>query len=134
MQNTRQVGGKRQGAGRPKGASNRNRAVQISVALEMVEEGLTPLDVMRARMSLRPLSNGLLPTDDQFAAACALAPYTHPKLSAVVVRDVSDATAPPEQPVPLARLLELAARKKGEPVIKAQPEDDTRSDPLEEPS
>jgi hypothetical protein len=61
----------------------------MTVALEMVEDGLTPLDVMRARMLLRPLSNGVVPTDDQFAAACALAPYLHPKLSAAIIKDTS---------------------------------------------
>ena len=59
----------------------------MTVALEMVSEGVTPLDVMRARMIHRPLSNGVVPTDDQFAAACALAPYLHPKLSASIVKD-----------------------------------------------
>jgi hypothetical protein len=33
-------------------------------------------------------TNGTLVTDDQFAAACALAPYSHPKLTAVAVRDM----------------------------------------------
>ena len=91
MQNIKQNGGKRPGGGRPKGSPNRNRAAQIHVALEMVEEGVTPLDIMRARMLLRPLNNGVVPTDDQFAAACALAPYLHPKLSASIIKEL-----PPE--------------------------------------
>jgi hypothetical protein len=47
----------------------------------------------------RPLSNGVVPTDDQFAAACALAPYLHPKLSASIVKDAgsSDAMSPEER-------------------------------------
>jgi hypothetical protein len=31
----------------------------------------------------------------QFAAAVALAPYVHPKLNAVMVRDMTDAAPPP---------------------------------------
>ena len=82
-------GGKRPSAGRPKGSVSRDRAEQRHIAEQLLEEGLTPLDIMRARMLGRQLSNGTLVTDDQFAAACALAPYLHPKLTAVAVRDMT---------------------------------------------
>ena len=49
---------------------NRDRAEQMQTAHALLEEGLTPLDIMKARMLRRPLSNGTLVTDDQFAAAC----------------------------------------------------------------
>src|SRR5438270_12596530 len=48
---------------------------------------LLPLDVMLARMRCEPLANGDFVTDEQFEAACAAAPYIHPKLSAVAVKD-----------------------------------------------
>src|SRR5271168_4876374 len=99
-------GGKRPGAGRPKGSVNRARAEQRRIAEQLLEEGLTPLDIMKARMLRRPLSNGALLTDDQFAAACAMAPYVHPKLTAVAVRDMTPAIgAQIEDSSPSIRLL-----------------------------
>jgi hypothetical protein len=80
-----------EGAGRPKGSVNRDRAEQRHIAEQLLEIGLTPLDIMRARMLGRWLSNGTLVTDDQFAAACALAPYLHPKLTAMAVQDMTPA-------------------------------------------
>jgi hypothetical protein len=62
---------------------------QRHIAEQLLEEGLTPLAIMKARMLRRPLSNGTLVTDDQFAAACGLAPYVHPKLTAMAVRDMT---------------------------------------------
>ena len=44
-------------------------------------------------------------TDDQFAAACALAPYLHPKLTAVAVRDMTGGSAQIEDSTPSIRLL-----------------------------
>jgi hypothetical protein len=70
---------------------NRDRAEQRHIAEQLLEEGLTPLAIMKARMLRRPLSNGMLVTDDQFVAACALAPYLHPKLTAMAVRDMTPA-------------------------------------------
>ena len=100
-------GGRRPGAGRPKGSVNRDRAEQVQIAHELLEEGLTPLAIMTARMLHRPLSNGTLVTDDQFAAACALAPYMHPKLTAMVVRDMTPdiRAAQIEDSTPSIRLL-----------------------------
>jgi hypothetical protein len=54
----------------------------------------------------RRLSNGTLVTDDQFAAACALAPYLHPKLTAMAVQDMTPAIgAQIEDSTPSIRLL-----------------------------
>jgi hypothetical protein len=71
---------------------NRDRAEQRHIAEQLLEEGLTRLAIMKAQMLRRPLSNGTLVTDDQFAAACALAPYVHPKLTAMAVRDMTPAS------------------------------------------
>ena len=110
-------GGKRPGAGRPKGSVSRDRAEQRHIAEQLLEEGLTPLDIMRARMLGRQLSNGTLVTDDQFAAACALAPYLHPKLTAVAVRDMRpDISAQIEDNTPNIRLL-LQQALGGEPKV-----------------
>jgi hypothetical protein len=100
-------GGKRPGAGRPKGSANRDRADQLKIARELLEEDLTPLAIMTARMLHRPLSNGTMVTDDQFAAACALAPYIHPKLTAMAVRDMTPGAraAQIEDSTPSIRLL-----------------------------
>jgi hypothetical protein len=40
-----------------------------------------PLDVMLARLRGVPLPNGKMPTDEQFRAAEAAAPYLHPRLA-----------------------------------------------------
>jgi hypothetical protein len=54
----------------------------------------------------RRLSNGTLVTDDQFAAGCALAPYLHPKLTAMAVQDMTPAIgAQIEDSAPSIRLL-----------------------------
>jgi hypothetical protein len=111
-------GGRRPGAGRPKGSANRDRAEQVQIAHELLEEGLTPLAIMTARMLHRPLSNGTLVTDDQFAAACALAPYVHPKLTAMAVRDMTPASgAQIEDSTPSIRLLLQQALSAAEPKV-----------------
>ena len=82
-------------------------------------------------MLRRPLSNGLLVTDDQFAAACALAPYVHPKLTAMAVRDMTPASgAQIEDSTPSIRLLLQQALTASEPkVIEAELEEATDSFP-----
>jgi hypothetical protein len=87
-----------------------DRAEQRQIAEQLLEEGLTPLDIMKARMLGRPLSNGAPVTDEQFAAACALAPYLHPKLTAVAVRDMTGGSAQIEDSTPSIRLLRQQAR------------------------
>mgnify|MGYP007083491787 CR=1 FL=1 len=68
-------GGKRQGAGRPKGSPNKaTQARQEAIA----ESGLTPLDYMIGIMR----DEGK-PEAVRFEAAKAAAPYVHPKLSTV---------------------------------------------------
>jgi hypothetical protein len=44
--------------------------------------GLLPLDIMLARVRGEPLPNGKMPTEEQFQAAVAAAPYIHPRLAA----------------------------------------------------
>ena len=109
---------------------NRDRAEQRHVAEQLLEEGLTPSAIMKARMLRRPLSNGLLVTNDQFAAACALAPYVHPKLTAMAVRDMTPARPQIEDSTPSIRLLLQQALTASEPkVIEAELEEATDSFP-----
>lgn len=68
-------GGKREGAGRPKGAPNKATAARQQ---EVAESGLTPLDFLLQTM--RDDENAL---DKRLDAAKAAAPFVHPKLSAV---------------------------------------------------
>jgi hypothetical protein len=109
-------GGKRPGVGCPKGSVNRDRTEQRDIAEQLLEEGLTPLDIMKARMLRRPLSNGAPVTDDRFAAACALAPYSHSKLTAVAVRDMTGGSAQIEDGTPSIRLL-LQQALSGDPKV-----------------
>lgn len=70
-----QRGGKRAGAGRPKGAATkRTRDIADNAALE----GITPLEFMLNRMR-----DELVPPGDRFEAAKAAAPYIHPRLTTV---------------------------------------------------
>jgi hypothetical protein len=68
-------GGKRPGAGRPKGA--RNKAT-VAKAEEIAATGLTPLDYM-----LGVLRSDEEPHERRQWAAQTAAPYVHPKLAQV---------------------------------------------------
>lgn len=83
-------GGARPGAGRKAGGKNkatieRELRTRHGVAAA-VQQGLLPLDVMLARMRDEALPNGMKPTDEQFAAAVAAAPYLHPRLTATTLQ------------------------------------------------
>lgn len=68
-------GGKRPGAGRPKGAISK---MAQEAREKASEQGITPLDYM-----LHLLRDEELDADTRFEAAKAAAPYLHPKLSSV---------------------------------------------------
>lgn len=70
-------GGKRPGAGRPKGAKNKATVERES---QIAEEGITPLDFM-----LNMLRDENAPLDDRKWAAEKAAPFVHPKLSSATV-------------------------------------------------
>lgn len=82
----RRPGGKQAGAGRKPGTKNlatieRELRARSGVA-SAVNNGLLPLDVMLAKLRNEALPDGTLPTDAQFQAAVAAAPYVHPRLAA----------------------------------------------------
>ena len=81
----KQNGGRRPGAGRPKGSVNRLSASAIA---KVTAEGITPLDYL---MNLLRDENA--PPEDRFKAACAAAPYVHPKLAAVEMSGGLDITS-----------------------------------------
>jgi hypothetical protein len=73
-------GGRREGAGRPKGSRDRGVIERLKLA-EKGREALLmdhrlPLEIMLARMAGDPTI-----TDEMFQAAIASAPYIHPRLS-----------------------------------------------------
>ena len=84
----------------------------MSLAQSMYKDPTHPWDVRRDCMKIA-------------------APYERPALSAVPVRDMTGAAPPPSPMLSVADIIAMA-RKPAPPVIKAQPTDDTRSDPLEE--
>jgi hypothetical protein len=86
--------------------------------LALLEEHISPLDIMKAAMLRLPLSNGELVDAQQFAAAVALAPYVHPKLNAIMVKDVTNAAPPPPPMLSVADIVAMA-RKPAPPVIEA---------------
>lgn len=83
-------GGARPGAGRKKGAASQKHREHAD---KLREQGITPLEIMVARMRGEKI-NGEDVTDEQFEAAQAAAPYIHPRLSAIdaKVRRVSSWT------------------------------------------
>jgi hypothetical protein len=113
-----QRGGTRSGAGRPKGASGMIHREQAERGVALLEEHISPLDIMKAAMLRLPLSNGELVDAQQFAAAVALAPYVHPKLNAVMVRDMTGSAPPPPPMLSVADIVSMA-RKPAPPVIEA---------------
>ena len=68
-------GGKREGAGRPKGSVNKATAERQAV---VAASGLTPLDYMLALMRDEGADEA-----KRLDAAKAAAPYVHPRLAAV---------------------------------------------------
>lgn len=68
-------GGKRPGAGRPKGATTRKTR---EIAEAAAKKGLTPLEYF-----LKLLYDEKQPQEVRFAAAKEAAPFIHPKLAAV---------------------------------------------------
>jgi hypothetical protein len=83
-------GGPRPGSGRKPGGKNKltvERELRAAHGVQAAHAtGLMPLDIMLARMRDEPLPSGQPPTDEQFQAAVAAAPYIHPRLSAVAVQ------------------------------------------------
>lgn len=85
------LGGKRPGAGRPKGSQNKASAAK---AAEIEASGLTPLDYM-----LGILRNETNDAAMRFEAAKAAAPYVHPRLATTELKGeltVNDVSAEPE--------------------------------------
>lgn len=72
-----------------KGMINKETKVKLELSkkglAEVLATGVSPMIVMRNRM-IDPSSV----SDESFAAACALAPYVHPKLNAVAYKDMSE--------------------------------------------
>jgi flagellar motor protein MotB len=84
------LGGKRPGAGRPKGVPNKRGREALARGQALLETGADPVEVMLQRMR-DPDSVSYA----QFEAAQAVAPYVHPRLSAIAakIEDVSFAKA-----------------------------------------
>jgi hypothetical protein len=83
------LGGRRPGAGRPKGVPNKRNREALARGQALLEAGADPVEVMLQRMR-DPESVSCA----QFEAAQAVAPYVHPRLSAVAakIEDVTFAT------------------------------------------
>lgn len=73
-------GGKRPGAGRPKGSENKATRKRREIAEAALEQGITPLEVM-----LQTMREKWEAGDKEGACQVAkdAAPYVHPKLSSV---------------------------------------------------
>jgi hypothetical protein len=91
---------------------------QAERGVALLAANISPLDIMMAAMLYRPLPNGELVSPEQFDRAVALAPYVHPKLNAVAVRDMTDAAPPPPPMLSVADIVAMA-RKPAPPLIEA---------------
>lgn len=84
-------GGKRPGAGRPKGSENPATKKRREVADKALSEGITPLEVMLAAMR-----QALGPTGDNFMAAQPFARdaalYVHARLASIESKSEVDIT------------------------------------------
>jgi hypothetical protein len=125
------AGGRRAGAGRPGGLKNKRTIEAEFRAVAGIEaalaDGIMPLDVMLAKMRRQPL-NGELVSDAMFQAACAAAPYLHPKLSAALVKDVS---TPVSAEARDARIMELLEKGTRQAALMIQQDDDGDDDDAE---
>ena len=89
----KRVGGKRPGAGRPKGKKNSDTSKRRKIANDLLNDGVTPLEVMMATM--RALwaeaadKDGNVKNMEKAKDACAIAdrcaPYMHTRLAATTV-------------------------------------------------
>lgn len=84
-------GGKRPGAGRPRGSANKKTR---EIANRVAETGKTPLEVMVELMAERREAGDWAGCLD---AARSAAPYIHPKLSAIENKHTGDLTVAPRQ-------------------------------------
>ncbi len=85
-------GGRRPGAGRKKGSRNKETLKRVDIAAKALDSGITPLDylldVMRkpipddAEAALKVVMIG-----QRFEAAKAAAPYVHPRLAALELKN-----------------------------------------------
>lgn len=75
-----QRGGRRPGAGRPKGALNKRTKARLDVAAQALAAGKTPLEVMLEAMREAYETSGAIAA---VPFAKEAAPYVHPRLSAV---------------------------------------------------
>jgi hypothetical protein len=80
------LGGKRPGAGRPKGSRNRRTAELVEAAQK---SGILPLDFL-----LSVMRDKNAPRDVRIEAAKAAAPYLHARLNSVNVNAKVDGPAP----------------------------------------
>ena len=126
-------GGARSGSGRPKGAKGTIHREQAERGVALLAANISPLDIMMAAMLYRPLPNGELVSPEQFDRAVALAPYVHPKLNAVAVRDMTNSAPPPPPMLSVADIVAMA-RKPAPAVIEAtvteRPEEAKSPDPI----
>ena len=84
----RKTGGRKAGTPNKATVERELRAAQgVQIAFD---DGLMPLDIMLARMRDEPLPNGHMVSNEQFEAACAAAPYLHPKLAATTLKGDRD--------------------------------------------
>jgi hypothetical protein len=97
-----------------KATTRRRELVERSIRQALIS-GEMPLDIMRCRMLDQPW-NGKPVSDQQFFAACQMAPYVHPKLAATITKDI---TPLPSTPGAIDDAI-AALLKKGQAVIDVE--------------
>ena len=106
-------GGKREGAGRPVGSTNR-KTKEIQAAIEA--SGLTPLDFL-----ISTIRNDALPYDTRLDAAKSAAPFVHARLATINVNDVTPRKSLAELDARILELLSAVAEARAVRSIAAAP-------------
>jgi hypothetical protein len=93
------AGGKRRGAGRPKGSKNRRTVAHEELVGKAAAEGITPLEVMLEAMRTHHAAGHL---DKAAAVAKDAAPYMHARLAQIDQHMSGTLGTYEAQPIPVA--------------------------------
>ena len=114
METASQRGGKRPGAGRPKGSLNKTTVARDKA---IADSGLTPLGYM-----IDMLRDEDRTQEERQWAAKSAAPYMHPRLEAVAFQDQTNR---PSHEQALGELDALAFKAEGPKIINHDPQKET---------
>ena len=102
-------GGRRSGAGRPKGSITRRTKARLDIAAQALAKGKSPLEIMVEAMHLVYAADGAIAA---MPYAREVAPFMHPKLAAVQARIAQDPFTRLVNAIPVTELAAVEAMLK----------------------